>query len=327
MIKNHSILLVDDDLFILKGIGKNLERQGYHVTPADSGERAVELLEKTTFDLVLTDLVMEQIDGIRVLKKAKELNSEIMVIILTGYGNMDSAIDALRLGADDYLTKPCEPVEILFRVEHCLEKLEHKRKLKQAEEALRKAHDELEKRVKERTEDLVQNNQRLEAEIVRRTKVEKILIKREQDLEMKTISLNESNMALKALLKQRDKDKTELEEKVLLNIRELVLPYLDKMKLQKLGGQQKVFINIIEKNLNDIISPLAHRLAYMFVKLSPTELQVANMVKQGSTTKEIAAIMNLGVSTIDFHRNNIRKKFGIKNKKINLRTYLLSLTS
>ena len=325
--KNYSILLVDDDFFILKGISNNLKSKGYHVTEADSGERAIELLEKISFDLVLTDLVMQKIDGIRVLKRAKELNPEIMVIILTGYDNIEYAINAFRDGADDYLTKPCEPVEMIFRVEHCLEKLEHKRKLKQAEEALRKAHDELEKRVKERTEDLVQNNQKLESEIVRRTKAEKILIKREQELEMKTIGLNESNMALKALLKQRDKDKTELEEKVLLNIRELVFPYLDKMKLQKLGGQQKVFIDIIEKNLNDIISPLVHQLAYMFVKLSPTELQVSNMVKQGATTKEIAAIMNLGVSTIDFHRNNIRKKFGIKNKKINLRTYLLSLSS
>ena len=104
--KNYSILLVDDDLLILKGISNNLKRKGYHVTEADSGERAVELLEQFSFDLVLTDLVMEQIDGIRVLKKAKELNSEIMVIILTGYGNMKSAIDALRIGADDYLTKP-----------------------------------------------------------------------------------------------------------------------------------------------------------------------------------------------------------------------------
>jgi len=127
-------------------------------------------------------------------------------------------------------------------------------------------------------------------------------------------------------LKQREEDKIELEEKVLLNVRELVLPYLEKLKMKKLGEKQRAYIGIIESNLNDIVSPFVHGLSSKLIKLSPTELQVSNLIKQGNTTKEIAEIMNLATSTIDFHRNNIRKKFGIKNKKTNLRTYLSSFS-
>ena len=125
----YKILLVDDDPLILKGFGNDLEGKGYHVTTAKSGEKAIKLLNKDNFDLVITDLVMDQIDGIDVLKKSKECNPDTMVIILTGYGDMTSAIDALRFDADDYLLKPCEAEEIYFRVGRCLERLTLKRKI------------------------------------------------------------------------------------------------------------------------------------------------------------------------------------------------------
>jgi DNA-binding NtrC family response regulator len=127
--KKCNLLLVDDDPFILEGIGEDLESNGYQVTRAASGESAVELLESGHFDLVITDLVMGSTNGIRVLKKTKEIDSDIQVIILTGYGDIDSAIEALRSQADDFLLKPCESQEMLFRVKNCLEKQELTRKI------------------------------------------------------------------------------------------------------------------------------------------------------------------------------------------------------
>ena len=127
--RDCNLLLVDDDPFILQGIGEDLEKKGYQVTRADSGDAAVRLLEKKNFDLVITDLVMDQTDGIQVLKKTKETNSDTMVIILTGYGDMSSAIDALRNHADDYMLKPCESAEMVYRINRCLEKAELARKL------------------------------------------------------------------------------------------------------------------------------------------------------------------------------------------------------
>ncbi|MGB5746785.1 MAG: response regulator [Desulfobacterales bacterium] len=127
--KKYNLLLVDDDPFILEGIGEDLESNGYQVTRASSGESAVQLLESGHFDLVITDLVMDSTNGIQVLKKTKELDSDVQVIILTGYGDIDSAIEALRSQADDFLLKPCESQEMLFRVKSCLEKQELTRKI------------------------------------------------------------------------------------------------------------------------------------------------------------------------------------------------------
>ena len=134
--RKYSILLVDDDPIITAGTGSDLEAEGYEVTTADSGERAIELLNKSSFDLVITDLVMAPMNGIGVLKKSKEINPEMMVIILTGFGDMTTAIDALRLDADDYMLKPCEPEEMYFKVSRCFEKLEFKRKTKIYEDIL-----------------------------------------------------------------------------------------------------------------------------------------------------------------------------------------------
>ena len=127
--KKYKLLLVDDDPFILEGIGEDLERNGYHVTRASSGETAIELLESNDFDLVITDLVMDSTNGIQVLKKTKELNSDMQVIILTGFGDIESAIEALRGQADDFLLKPCESQEMLFRVKNCIEKQELTRRI------------------------------------------------------------------------------------------------------------------------------------------------------------------------------------------------------
>ncbi len=131
-----SILLVDDDYFVLNGIGNYLAGKGYGVTTADSGEKAYELLDERAFHLVITDLVMEKIDGIGVLRKAKESNPDTMVMILTGYGSLHSAMEAIRFDADDYILKPCEPLNIGLRVFQCFEKYESALKIKARENLL-----------------------------------------------------------------------------------------------------------------------------------------------------------------------------------------------
>ena len=134
--KKKTILLVDDEEIILKSLGKDLKTEGYDITTAENGESAIAKLKEKRFDLVITDLIMEGLDGIQVLKQAKKSDPELPVIILTGYGDMTSAIDALRLGADDYLLKPSDVEELFFRVSGCLEKYELKRKIKLYEDIL-----------------------------------------------------------------------------------------------------------------------------------------------------------------------------------------------
>jgi DNA-binding CsgD family transcriptional regulator len=133
------------------------------------------------------------------------------------------------------------------------------------------------------------------------------------------------NTALRVLLKRREEDKAELEEKVLSNVRDLVLPYMERLRQTRLDANQMLCLDILESNLNDIISPFARKLSSKYLSLTPTEIRVANLVKEGKTTKEIAEFMHLSDKTIESHRNNVRKKLGIKGKKTNLRTRLLSI--
>ena len=129
MNSNNRILLVDDEKSIRLSLADELEDEGYTVDTAANGEEAFKLLEDKDFDLIISDLVMEHIGGIEVLKKAKTLDPIITVLILTGYGNLETAIAALRLGADDYLLKPCEIDELLLRVKRGLEKRAMQKKI------------------------------------------------------------------------------------------------------------------------------------------------------------------------------------------------------
>jgi PAS domain S-box-containing protein len=159
-----------------------------------------------------------------------------------------------------------------------------------------------------------------------RDELEISIERRTKELRQKTENLEEINTALKVLLKQRDDDKTELEEKVISNVKELVLPYIEKMKKQKPeSGKFNAYLEVLEANLKSIISPFSHKLSSKFYNLTSTEIAVARLVMQGKSTKKIAELVGSSHKTIETHRLNIRKKLGITNQKVNLRTYLLSL--
>ena len=162
-------------------------------------------------------------------------------------------------------------------------------------------------------------------DVTERKKAEEALKEREKELQIEARNLEEANVALKVLLKRRDEDKAELEDKVLLNTKGLVTPYLEKLKMSGLDKSQKDYLTILESSLNQLISPFLYRLSSNFANFTPTEIQVANLLKQGKTSKEIGELLNSSSRTIAFHRNNIRKKLGLKNKKTNLKSYLLSL--
>ena len=140
------------------------------------------------------------------------------------------------------------------------------------------------------------------------------------------LSGQEANTALRVLLKRREMDKRELEEQVLYNVKELVQPYLDKLKLDAKDIRNKAFISIIESNLNDITSAFSRRLAIDFYDLTKSELKVASFIRQGKRSHQIADILGLSVRTVEAYRNSIRRKLRIKKRKINLRTFLLSIS-
>lgn len=154
---------------------------------------------------------------------------------------------------------------------------------------------------------------------------ERHLKQREHDLHSKAHDLEEANIALKVLLEHREQDKRELEEQFRLNLARQVVPYIDHLKHTALDTRQKTYIEIIESHLHTIVSPFFQRLSALHLLLTPQEVQVAALIKDGKTSKEIAEVLSISVNTVDFHRKNIRKKLGLNKKKTNLRSYLLAL--
>ncbi len=284
------LIIADDEVVISTQLEEFLSTKGFEIAGiATSGAEAVEMALELKPDLMLMDIVMPgKLDGI---SAAAEINRalKIPVIFLTAYADEEMIQRAKPIGPFGYVLKPIQERQILAAIEIALHK-------KDMERRLQEAHDLLERRVEERT----------------------------QELRIKSENLEEMNTALKVLLKRREEDKLELEEKVIYNIKEMVHPFLEKLEKTRLDNRQKTFLEILRANLDDIVAPFAKVLSTRYLNLTPAEIQIANLVKHGKTTKEIAELLNLSTRTIESHRDSIRKKLGIKNQKANLRTYLMS---
>jgi PAS domain S-box-containing protein len=196
---------------------------------------------------------------------------------------------------------------------------------KRDEEELDRYRSRLEELVSERTGELAQANLKLKQEIEDRKRAEKALKRREKELQAQSNHLAEVNTALRVLLKQREEDKKELGKIVQRNVQELVSPYLQRVIEGRLSTQQRTLARILETNLDNIVSPFIDKLTSELAHFTPAEIKVASLVKEGKTNKEMAEVLLVSKNTILFHRHKIREKLGIKNKKINLRSHLLTM--
>ncbi|HEY3275688.1 MAG TPA: PAS domain S-box protein [Syntrophorhabdaceae bacterium] len=162
-------------------------------------------------------------------------------------------------------------------------------------------------------------------DISERKAAEEVLRKREEELGIKSVFLEEANTALKVLLRNREEHQRELEKAMMGNIKDLVFPYLEKLKAGQLNESQKAFVLSIESILDEIMSPFLQKMNAVYSRFTPTEMQIADFIKGGKTSKEIAALLNISKRTVDTHRDNIRAKLGLHTKKINLRSHLVTL--
>ena len=118
-----NILLVDDEKGYLNVLSNRLSKRSIHATKVFSGTQAIQVLRKNDFDVVVLDLKMEDMGGIEVLKIMKKMAPELPVIILTGHGSQEAAREGISLGAFDYLTKPCELVELIDKIKQAYQHL------------------------------------------------------------------------------------------------------------------------------------------------------------------------------------------------------------
>ncbi len=148
---------------------------------------------------------------------------------------------------------------------------------------------------------------------------------RETELKLQSRSLEEANIALKVLLKQMEDKKRDDQENVLSNLKQLVLPYIERLKRSRLNEEEQVIVNTLESNLTNITSPLIQRLSSTSLGLTPMEIRIAHLVREGLTNKEIGEMLGISLNTVSSHRHKVRTKLGLKNKGSNLRSYLMSL--
>lgn len=145
------------------------------------------------------------------------------------------------------------------------------------------------------------------------------------ELLVKTQKLEELNTALRVMLKQRAEDREELEQTLMSSIKELIMPNLEKLRKAGADRTRQIYHDLIASNLEEMFSPFSRKLSSRFRSLTTTEIQVAHLIKDGKNSKEIADILNVSASAVDVYRYRIRKKLGLNNQKVNLRSYLLSL--
>ena len=147
----------------------------------------------------------------------------------------------------------------------------------------------------------------------------------EEHLKRRGSELEETNMALKILLRESGEAKENLERKVLGNMKDLILPYIDELEAVIDSPHAASLVKVVRSNLNEITSSFSRKLLTEYLGLTPREIQIADFIRQGKMNKEIARFLNISPSGVEFHRRNLRKKFNIQGKKINLQSFLHSL--
>ncbi len=304
--KKESVLIVDDNRDNLRLLSSILAKQTYNVRLALTGADALEGVHKKLPDLILLDIKLPDMSGYEVCErlKANARTCDVPVIFISVLNEVSDKLKAFSAGGVDYITKPFYAEEVMARVEMQISiqriqrTLEKKNKqLLHEQNRAKKFYDEHETELKKRTSELVKTNERL--------------IK--------------ANLSLNGILKRKQKGEESIKESVTSNIKDLVFPYLKKLKKSRLTKAQRTLVDIMETNLDKIASPFVNKLSSKYLDLTPTEIRVAHFVKDGKRNKEIAQMMNLSLGTILTHRHSIRRKLGLRNKKVNLKKHLISM--
>ncbi|MHB8111259.1 MAG: response regulator [Syntrophorhabdaceae bacterium] len=145
----------------------------------------------------------------------------------------------------------------------------------------------------------------------------------ENEVKEKSARLEEINTALNVLLEKLKESNKNEQETMFTNLRSLVLPYVQALKVITINEKQRHYLNLIEENLSKITSPLIHNLRQF--DLTPSEIEIANLIKEGRTTKQIAHILGKSKATIDSHRYKVRKKLGLNSKGASLHLHLSAI--
>lgn len=291
------ILIVDDEGASLEFLAGLLKQAGYAVFFAAAGAEALALLEKNSYDLVLLDIQMPGLDGFTVMQRLREYpeHRATPVIFLTGLTGPKNVCEAFDRGAADYITKPFSEREVLVRVELQIELKRHREKL--------------EEKVGERTLALKETVKKLEQEVLARRETEKLLERK--------------NIALQELISHLEEEKKRIRREITERIETLVLPLAQKLETATPARPEQ--IRLLRQRLDEIFAPYADRLQSLRQRLTPQEFEIADRIRRGASSKEVAELMGISPETVKWHRSNIRKKLELEARGDNLQEFLAAL--
>ena len=287
--KDATILIVDDELEICESLERLLSTWGMKAECAASASEALDQIEDTCYNIILLDVVMPEKPGTDLIPEIASLCPETKIIIMTGYADKEMAIEALRLGAFDFLEKPIGFPLFSHSINRALEMQKAEWDSTKAVEDLKSSHDKL-LAYKSRLEGL--NNQ-----------------------------LFENNKALSVLAKNIDIAREQVSKELLLRIRSLIMPIIKRFRTDKRLAHRHDDLKVLMGHLKGLTSELASGTSIATL-LSASELRIASLIKNGLTSEEIAQHLNISPSTVKTHRRNIRKKLGINKMHHRLGDYL-----
>lgn len=299
----------------------------FDLTLCRQGHEAVEAVRSaiginSPFSVAFIDVRMPPgKDGVWAASEIRKLDPWINIVIVTAFSDLNpEEINQAVQPANRllYMQKPFHSHEIQQFALALSAKW-------QTEQDLTAANLHLDQLVQERTKELSLTIEALELSNLKYRETTQQLQKAEAALAEKAEDLIGTNQALQELMRKNEEDRREVEQKVLFTAHEMIEPYLDKLEKSPLDDYQQSFLKIIRTNLGEIVTPFMKDLAHKYFRLSPTELNIANLIRQGVSTKDIADQLKMTKRNVDFHRDRIREKIGIKNTKSNLRAVLQDL--
>jgi len=289
------------------------------------------LSNSNRFAIILFDIdVMSAGDVSSTVADIRKIDPMVNILIMTSGDDLETIDISLKPRPGDrlfYIEKPSIPREIKLLVLLLTAKWLTEDQLVKENLKLETENVSLSESLSTRSSEL--QDLRIELDSVREDNIAK-----NKDIAELSGKLSEKSVAMKVVLKNianegpgRDKKvlqamARETDEKITVNLHQLSEPYLNKLAMTPLNDEQQQYLDILRHNLREIANPAMQRLSSMTYGLSPAELKVANLIKQGKSTKAIAKVLNLSVRTIDFHRDKIRKKLRINDRKTTLKVIL-----
>lgn len=299
----------------------------YALTCCNQGPDAVaavkqSLENKAPFTTAFLDVRMPPgPDGVWTAEQIRALDPHINIVIVTAYSDISPAEIAKKVQPPEkllYMQKPFHSHEIQqFAAALCAKW--------QAEKELLATNERLDLLVQKRTRQLTLTIESLDESNSKYRQAAHSLTEAKRALAAKADDLEGANQALQQMMQQREDARQEVEKKVLFAVNEMIEPYLEKLEKSSLDDYQKSFLKIVRSNLNEITAPFMHELSHKYFRLSPTEIKVASLIRQGVKTKDIAEQLEMTKRNVDFHRDRIREKIGIKNTKSSLKKVLQEL--